>query len=100
MVFSVAKREKDFYLSKVEKSRAMTEIDERMKKVLTRFNIVNLKNTLFPILSEIHSLWPLFKLKIHETNVKSKLLELAYRLSFLEELYCFFLRSGNLTSLT
>ncbi|CAH8360372.1 unnamed protein product [Eruca vesicaria subsp. sativa] len=32
MVMSAAKREKDFYLSKVEKSRAMTEIDERMKK--------------------------------------------------------------------
>ncbi|KAF8102057.1 hypothetical protein N665_0201s0346 [Sinapis alba] len=32
MVLSAAKREKDFYLSKVEKSRAMTEIDERMKK--------------------------------------------------------------------
>ncbi|CAN8279617.1 unnamed protein product [Cochlearia groenlandica] len=32
MVISAAKREKDFYLSKVEKSRAMTEIDERMKK--------------------------------------------------------------------
>ncbi|KAG2325637.1 hypothetical protein Bca4012_040136 [Brassica carinata] len=34
MVLSAAKREKDFYLSKVEKSRAMTEIDERMKKIL------------------------------------------------------------------
>ncbi|KAL1191487.1 hypothetical protein V5N11_002313 [Cardamine amara subsp. amara] len=32
MVLSAAKREKDFYLSKVEKSRAMTEIDTRMKK--------------------------------------------------------------------
>ncbi|KAF8080226.1 hypothetical protein N665_0964s0007 [Sinapis alba] len=32
MVLSAAKREKDFYLSKVEKSLAMTEIDERMKK--------------------------------------------------------------------
>ncbi|CAH2063964.1 unnamed protein product, partial [Thlaspi arvense] len=32
MVLSAAKREKDFYLSKVEKSRAMTEIDARMKK--------------------------------------------------------------------
>ena len=37
MVMSAAKREKDFYLSKVEKSRAMTEIDERMKKVITLF---------------------------------------------------------------
>ena len=37
MVMSAAKREKDFYLSKVEKSRAMTEIDERMKRVLTLF---------------------------------------------------------------
>ncbi|CAH8268829.1 unnamed protein product [Arabidopsis lyrata] len=32
MVLSAAKREKDFYLSKIEKSRAMTEIDARMKK--------------------------------------------------------------------
>ncbi|XP_006291598.2 pre-rRNA-processing protein ESF2 [Capsella rubella] len=32
MVLSAAKREKDFYLSKVEKSRAMTEIDARMEK--------------------------------------------------------------------
>lgn len=35
MVLSAAKREKDFYLAKVEKSRAMTEIDARMEKVLT-----------------------------------------------------------------
>lgn len=48
MVLSVAKREKDFYLSKVEKSRAMTEIDERMKKVLTLSNIVNSKILFFP----------------------------------------------------
>lgn len=41
MVMSAAKREKDFYLSKVEKSRAMTEIDERMKKVLTFSNILS-----------------------------------------------------------
>lgn len=39
MVLSAAKREKDFYLSKVEKSRAMTEIDARMKKVLTLSNL-------------------------------------------------------------
>ncbi|XP_010516258.1 PREDICTED: pre-rRNA-processing protein ESF2-like [Camelina sativa] len=32
MVLSAAKREKDFYLSKIEKSRAMTEIDARMEK--------------------------------------------------------------------
>ena len=41
MVLSAAKREKDFYLSKIEKSRAMTEIDARMEKVLTLSNIVN-----------------------------------------------------------
>lgn len=40
---SAAKREKDFYLSKVEKSRAMTEIDERMKKVLTYSKIPKLQ---------------------------------------------------------
>lgn len=43
MVMSAAKREKDFYLSKVEKSRAMTEIDERMKKVLTYSKIPKLQ---------------------------------------------------------
>ncbi|XP_010549598.1 PREDICTED: pre-rRNA-processing protein ESF2 isoform X2 [Tarenaya hassleriana] len=32
MVLSAAKRERDFYLSKVEKSRAMNAIEERMKK--------------------------------------------------------------------
>lgn len=41
MILSAAKREKDFYLSKIEKSRAMTEIDARMEKVLTLSNIVN-----------------------------------------------------------
>lgn len=30
---SAAKKERDFYLSKVEKSRALTAIEERMKKV-------------------------------------------------------------------
>lgn len=33
----------DFYLSEVEKSRAMTEMNERMKKVLTLSSIVNSK---------------------------------------------------------
>lgn len=33
LVLSAAKREKDFYLSKVEKSRALSAIEERMKKV-------------------------------------------------------------------
>lgn len=32
LVLSAAKREKDFYLSKVEKSRALSAIEERMKK--------------------------------------------------------------------
>lgn len=41
MVLSAAKREKDFYLTKLEKSRAMTEIDARMEKVLSLSNIVN-----------------------------------------------------------
>lgn len=40
MVMPAAKRE-DFYLSKVEKPRAMTKIDERMKKVLTFSNILS-----------------------------------------------------------
>lgn len=30
---SAAKKERDFYLNKVEKSRALFEIEERMKKV-------------------------------------------------------------------
>lgn len=31
---SAAKRERDFYLSKVDKSRALSSIEERLKKVI------------------------------------------------------------------
>lgn len=33
MELSAAKKERDFYLTKVEQSRALSEIGERMKKV-------------------------------------------------------------------
>ena len=34
MELSAAKKERDFYLSKVERSRALKEIEKRMKKVI------------------------------------------------------------------
>lgn len=34
LAISAAKKDKDFYIKKVEKARALSSIDERLKKVL------------------------------------------------------------------
>jgi hypothetical protein len=55
---SAAKREQDFYLKKVDQSRALSSIEERMKKVNSIYNF-SLLQTFF---SWNHHLWCCFEI--------------------------------------